>query len=124
MATFGGIACTFIHNQGVANLRQRIEMWVVPGVDNVGSRKLGASDSQWAFELVLYGSSANVEAWYSAICNLQGTVITIVDDWGTTYAANMLVAQIGPLMKQARVNTDSLGTCIGRCQASGVVMRG
>ena len=70
--------------QGV---KSRLDVWDVPGLDGFGLQTLGLGDSAFELSTVAYvaDSSAADDLIYNCEA-LQGTVTTIVDDWGVTWA--------------------------------------
>jgi hypothetical protein len=95
MAMVGGITCTFV--KGEAPLpKQRLVLWQVPGIDGFGAQTMGLGDSEFQFVCVYYGTPANVGAWARAIQAMQGQVVTVVNDWGTTYARCLLCRMTPP----------------------------
>ena len=99
---------------------QRGEVWHVPGVDGVGSMQLGVDGGPFTFECILFGTAAAVHVWHGSLGLLaMGDIISIVDDWGTTYT-RALLQDVGPIIKTARVNNDGLGDCRGATYVAGV----
>ena len=93
MPSIGGVTCTFV--KGEAPLpKQRVMLWHVPGVDGYGAQRMGLGDSEFQFVCVYYGSPANVLAWALAVQALQGTLVSVTNDWGNTYL-RCLVLKIG-----------------------------
>jgi hypothetical protein len=63
------------------------------------------------FDVVLRGTSDEVDAWFAAIEGLEDTTGPIVDDWGVTHE-NMRLDHVGPRDKQK----EASGGYIGRLQ--------
>lgn len=126
MASIGDIPCTFVRPLDYQSLAPRIEVWVVPGVAGVGSRDLGRNDSAFAFEAVAYGTPEAMLAWFDSLRALQGSVVSIVDDYGTVYATCLVVRVVPPSgrgdPRQTRMNNDGLGTCEGRAAVAGMFL--
>lgn len=94
MAGIGGVACDFVRGD-LRALKERVEVWSVPGIDGYGAQKLGLGDADFLFTGVIHDTVANVTAWVAAIAALQGTaLVSIVDDWGVTFT-NCLITRVG-----------------------------
>jgi len=92
VAGVGGVVCDFVRG-GVAGLKQRVEVWQRPGIDGYGAMALGLGDSSFFFTLVVFDTIANVEAWILLVEALQGSVISVVDDWGVNHSS-LLVEEV------------------------------
>ena len=90
--TVGGITCTFVKGN-IGDQRERVEVWQIPGVDGTGSLLIGMGDSRWRFSAILYDTRANIETWSASLEGLQGSVITVVEDFGLTFT-NLLVLRV------------------------------
>lgn len=115
----GTIPCYKVAPLVQRNIRQRMDLWQVPGVDGVGSQKLGYGEGAFAFEVMLIDTPANIQVWFKDITLLVASRVSITDDWGTVHPG-CLIADQGTLQRTARINHDGLGTCIGRTTVSGV----
>lgn len=98
MATIGGISVDIL--KGLPLLKkERVETWVVPGLDGYGAQTLGQGDSEYDLVSVLYivGANPNDDAntHIDACTALQGTVISLTDDWGDGYT-KVLVVKVDP----------------------------
>ncbi len=80
--TIGGIQCTFLHERAWQPLKQTVEIWHVPGHDGFGGQILGKGDSPCQYEAKKLDSDANCESWATSIYALQGTVVTVINEWG------------------------------------------
>jgi len=91
-ATIGGVSCDFVHRRQVADLKERVDVWQVPGVSGYGSQLLGRGDAEIIFVGVKFGTNAAVNTWKASIEALQGlsSLVTIVDDWGDTHSSLVL----------------------------------
>lgn len=118
MAGIGGITCTFVRGQGTSP-KNRTEVWTRPGIDGHGAMVLGLGDSPYLFTAVAFGTAAAVATWQSSIEALQGTVVTIVDDWNTTWT-NMLITTAANAGRTPRINHDGNGVCRGEVRVEGV----
>jgi hypothetical protein len=118
MASVGGISCTFVKGE-VNGLRLDTTVWRVPGINGFGAQTLGLGGSSFAFRSIVFGTAAQVDAWYRAIEALVGYAISIVDDWGLTHTGCLLTrTEIRP--RRFRTNHDSLGACRGEMVIEGV----
>ncbi len=113
----GGNACDLVKGT-LRALKETIETWRLPGVDGYGAQLLGFGDSSWEFTGVKYDSNANIEAWFADLEALQGSIISITDDWGETYQ-RLLVTQVGVPTKQAAADANGAR---GELTLSGLVV--
>ena len=95
MAQIGEVQCTFIKGHA-PKVKMRVELWRVPGLNGYGAQALGLQDSPFEFTAILYSNAAGVLAWKEALEALQGTIISIVNDLGITYA-NCLILKLSNL---------------------------
>jgi hypothetical protein len=85
--TIGSVTCDYIASaKATRTKKEHVEVWSVPGLAGAGMAVMGKSKAWSAFRLVLFGTSAEVETWIAAIEALSGTVVTVVDDWGTEFS--------------------------------------
>ena len=115
--SIGGHACDFVKGT-LRALKETVETWRLPGVDGYGAQLLGFGDSSWQFTGVLYDSNTNVEAWFADLEALQGSIISITDDWGETYS-NFLVTEVGVPSKTPAIGA---GGARGELTLSGLVV--
>lgn len=107
MAAVGSVTCTFV--RGVSpSLRSRVDTWQLPGIDGYGVQLLGRGDTEWMFEAVLYDDEGDVSTWYTQLEALQGTIVTVVDDWGDSYT-NILLVRVSQLDKTIAVPNGARG---------------
>ncbi len=92
MAGIGGVSCNMVKGEAPAK-KERLRVWQVPGIDGYGAHADGLGDSAFVFLGVKYGLRAAIETWSTAIEALQGSVVSIVNDWGTTYT-NCLIQHV------------------------------
>jgi hypothetical protein len=97
MASIGNVACSIVRGNRTPQ-QERIETFEIPGIDGVGIHKYGKGGGQWQAEAAYYSSGANVEAWYVSLCELQGQIVIVINDWAVTIP-DVLVLQVGPLQK-------------------------
>ena len=93
----GGIACDIVSGNAAA-LKQRVERWELTGIDGYGAQLLGKGDSPFAFTAIKFGSGAAVDSWFANLEALQGTIVTIVDDCGTS-RTSLLIERVLQLQK-------------------------
>jgi hypothetical protein len=99
MASVHGVSCDMVKGAGV-ELAQRTEVWATPGMDGVGAQNVGRHQGAMRFLAVLFDTSANVTDWFSDLEAKQGSIGTIVDDWGTSHT-NCLIVHVGERIKRA-----------------------
>lgn len=119
MAGVGGVACSFVRIT-LRPLRQRVETWHVPGLAGQAALLLGASDGDFAARAVLYDTHANVITWHLSLVALQGSVISIVDDWNST-TINCLVVRVGELVRAAARGNGG-GECRAEVAVEGLIV--
>ncbi len=111
-ATIGGVSCDFVKGDA-RDLKEAVDTWVTPGIDGFGAMVVGQRGSLAQFVAVKYAALADVLTWFAAVQALQSTMISIVDDWGTTHT-NILITRIGRPVKQACI-------CEGNSWARGTI---
>lgn len=75
-------------------LRTEMQTWRVPGLDGYGAMTIGQGDSEFNLTTILYvADNATAIAHRDAAIALQGTLITIDDDWENNYQ-NVLVDHV------------------------------
>lgn len=120
MAGIGGVSCDMVKGNA-RGLKQRVEVWQLPGIDGYGAHKVGQGDAEFSFLGIKYDTAANVQSWVAAIEALQGTVVSIVDDWGVTFTPCLIVS-VGRPRRMAAVRPGSSYTCRGEIEVLGVVV--
>ena len=108
MAKVGGITCDIVRPNTPTGNKQRVETWTVPGLDGVGAHLLGDNDGEWEFTLVRFDTKINVFTWAQQIEALQGTIVTIIDDWVATYVG-MLVTGVSSPARRPALHAKNLG---------------
>ena len=108
MASVGGVTCQIVRPNAPPLKKQRVVTWMVAGLTGIGAHKLGLNDSEWEFELVKFGTSAQCNTWAAAIGALQATIVTIIDDHADTYTG-MLIEKVSNPQKSVAVHVLSLG---------------
>ena len=101
-AAIGGVSCDFVKGDA-RDLKESVDTWVTPGIDGYGAMAVGQRGSLVQFAAVKYAALADVLTWFAAVQALQSTMISIVDDWGTTHT-NILITRIGRPVKQACIH--------------------
>jgi len=81
-----------------AELRERVETWIVPGLDGVGAQKMGKGEAEFTFTAIKFAVLATINTWYSQMQSQQGKICTVTDDTGTA-TANILIKRIGQLSR-------------------------
>lgn len=118
MASIGGVACNYV--KGFArSLKWRLDVWQVPGLNGYGAQNLGTGESEFSFTATYYGTAAAVNVFIAAIEALQGSTVTIVDDWGITYTY-MMVTRVGPAARRTAVIPGTTTTTRVDIEVSGV----
>lgn len=75
-------------------LRPRVDLWEVPGIDGYGAQVLGNGQGEFDFVVVSYQPSNSFANSFIDVLNaLQGTVVSLTDDWGDDYD-NVLVQNV------------------------------
>ena len=101
MASIAGIACTFCRGHIPAN-RPRVRVWQVPGVNGYGAKILGLGESEFRILVEIQSTSLGANTFYAAMEALQGSIVTIINDWGNIFT-NCLLTRIGPPQKVAQI---------------------
>jgi len=118
VSDIGGVSCDLLSGPAPA-LRERVEVWQVPGIDGYGAQTLGKGDAQYSFAAVRFGTSAEVDAWYASVQALQGSVLTVVDDWGTSHTS-ILLTRVNQLRKSAAQLPGTTRVARGAVEIEGV----
>jgi len=84
MASVGSVTTDFVSGTP-AGLKRQLKVWTRPGLDGVGALDVGKSDGRARLQLEHHDTQSNVETWIADIEALQGQVVSITPDWGTTY---------------------------------------
>lgn len=93
MSSVGGTSVTFLRGS-VGGLRQRVELWQVPGLNGYGALRLGTGQADFSFRAIHFGSLATLVSLLSTIEGKQGTSVTLVDDRGTSHTS-CLITSVG-----------------------------
>lgn len=105
-ASFGGISTSILTMPSAPVTKQRVDTWQVPGLDGYGAQLLGEGDSEFDVTAIVYCQASGLTS-ADAIAEqlivnmelLQGTIISIVSDWGDNYE-NVLAIHMDPAVKQ------------------------
>jgi hypothetical protein len=81
----GSIAVNII--RGVPpQLRYRVDTWQVPGIDGYGAMNIGLGDAEFDLLAIVYcDSNDDANGLIVQFTQLQGTIITVFDDFGDEY---------------------------------------
>jgi len=95
MASIGGVACHYVRDTVPANTL-RMNTWNIPGLSGTGVQLLGYGDGDWEVRCEYFAATYLLaDAWLASIQALKGSVVTIIDDFGTT-STYRLVCGFGP----------------------------
>jgi hypothetical protein len=100
MATIGGISCSFVRGQAPAK-KARVRVWQIPGLNGYGAQVLGLGDSAAEFVAVQFGTYAEVTTWIALVEALQGTLATVVNDFGQSVPLVLVESVSGPEVTRA-----------------------
>lgn len=104
MASIGGVSCDFVHGGPPAGLEPVLQEWRVSGMTGRGAQDMGKDADRATYQAVKHDSEANVLTWITNVQGLQGTLVSVVDDWGQTWTY-FLVLRVGrPQMMPAQGN--------------------
>jgi hypothetical protein len=99
MSSIGGQEFSIMRGVPIA-LSQTVEEWRVPGLDGYGAQTLGKGDGLFRLETVAY-LIGTADTLIANCLALKGTLVTIVDDWGST-VNNVLVKGINASRPEAK----------------------
>lgn len=119
MASVGGVTCDYVHGEA-AELRERVDVWQVPGIDGYGAQKLAQGEADFMYVLARYDTAANVETWIDNIVALQGTLVTIVDDWEISRTL-CLIQKVSAPKRTPATRTTGTVACRGELTIQGVL---
>ena len=108
MAEVGGITCDIVRPNTPTGNKERVETWIVSGLDGIGAHLLGDNEGEWEFVLVRFDTKLNVFTWAQQIEALQGTIVTIIDNWPATYVG-MLVTGVSNPIRTPALHAKALG---------------
>lgn len=91
MSSIGAIATDIM--RGVPSLiRPRVETWEVPGLDGYGAQTLGSGDAEFELETITYfADNGDADTHIVDCVDSQGTIVTIVDDYGISFEGMLIV---------------------------------
>ena len=118
MSAIGGEPCDIVRGQA-PDLKERTKFWQFPGHDSYGAQQLGLGDSAFVFRAVLFGTYAAVLTWARNIYAKQGTIVSVVNDQGTTFT-NCLLSSVSPLQTSTAHQPGSSKTTRGELEIKGV----
>lgn len=99
MASIGGITCTFLRGVPPA-MKEEAAITRRPGIDGYEIHLTGKGDAQGQLTASFRSSNAGCNTWVNSLQALQGTVVTVVNDHGDTFAGCYL-AHVGQPTKSA-----------------------
>jgi len=88
-ANIGGTSCDYVRGD-VTPLRERVETWVVPGLDSVGAMLLGQNEGQAAVVATKLNTVGACNTWIETLEAMIGSVVTIENDLGDNNAACLI----------------------------------
>ena len=83
-ANIGGVSCSYVTGR-VPSWGIRLKTWTRPGMSGVGALDLGDSGERGQIVGVKFDTLTNVNTWAYNIELLQGTLIALENDLGTTW---------------------------------------
>ncbi len=99
MAALGAVTVDILRGL-VQPQKQRMDVWETPGVDGYGALKMGFGDAETDLQSVTFSADiAAARTLKGALGGLQGTVISLTDDWGTNFT-RILVKEVGVIVLQ------------------------
>jgi hypothetical protein len=102
MASIGGVTCTFLRGV-VPPLKEEAALSRRPGIDGFEIQLTGLGDSAGQLSAVAYGTNAACVTFAASIAALQGQVVSVTDDHGTT-RSGVFVHRVGQPRKTAARN--------------------
>lgn len=101
MSSVGGIAVNLIHGRP-PSFKTRVETWEQPGITGYGALLLGQGDAEFDLTTITFCvDNAAAGTHITALINLKGTAITVVDDFGDTYGNCLVHGMDEPVKKPA-----------------------
>lgn len=95
-ASIGIVGCDFLKGM-VPNPKRRVKVWNRDGIAGVAAQDLGLGDAEFKLTAIYSNSTAAVQSWAAALYLLQGTVVILQDDWGTSHS-NCLITKVAPVV--------------------------
>lgn len=121
MATIGGVACEFVKGDP-PRLKTRVIVWQGPGLTGYGAQTLGKGDAAFTVRAIKYGTATVVKAWHANLEAVQGTVLTIINDWGVS-STQCLVLRVGVLARTPALDGTGTARVRGEASIDGVQIR-
>jgi hypothetical protein len=97
MSDIGGVSVDIL--RGIPQLQKsRVELWQVAGLDGYGAQVLGLGDAEFLATGILYvADQPSADVFFDAINALQGTVVSLTDDFAVSYSGILVVhVQVAP----------------------------
>ena len=85
MASVGGVTVEILRGN-IAPQTQRVDTWHIPGRTGIGAQLMGLNQSSFSYQCILIAAQASVEGRLASLSALQGTIISVTDDFGETRA--------------------------------------
>jgi len=102
MASLGAVTVTILRGTPIPT-KQRVEAWQVPGINGYGLMTLGLGDAAFDLIAVFYClSNGAAETVKASVAALQGTVITVIDNFGVGFG-NVGVIEVGVPVKEPMI---------------------
>lgn len=115
--TVNGLTYHLVDANAPAERKERVEVFVVPGLNGIGAQLLAENESECAFDLTFFGTDAACITRKLVIARLQGEVIDVTDSQGHTYS-DVLISKISNTMIATAVHAIGLGILGKSCKAT------
>lgn len=106
-SSIGGIDVAIVRGLP-QRMRPRVQTWEVPGLNGYGAAKLGNGNAPFEFSTITYADSFDgANDVIDAMLPLQGTIVSIFDDWGDEYENVLLIEGVPskmPLIWEGNAN--------------------
>jgi hypothetical protein len=109
LASIGDITCFRVIGT-LPSPKTKLAVWTVPGIDGYGVQALGQQDQAFEVVAVLYDSIDNAISFKDNLCDLQGQIVTIVDDLGDS-TDNCVILSVGQAVMEAALTPSSQVRC-------------
>lgn len=110
-SSIGAVEFDLVHGLPAA-LKLRTEVWEVAGLDGYGALTTGNGDAEFQLRSIVFisdteNNSTTANLVISSVAALQGTAVTVVDDYGDTYDS-IIVEHVEVLSKKACIFEDDV----------------
>ncbi len=99
MTSVGGVTCDLVAGSP-PDMATRCDVWEAPGHDGIGWQELGAGDGGGRIVCQRFASAAVVATWAAALRALQGTAVTVINDFGES-TGSVFIAEVSQAQKSA-----------------------